>query len=317
MTVDGFLTFLTLLIAVYALAPPVSRLRARLAFLIQIPLALITLLLVIYLLFFDVVGQPCISFFGICDWISISPDGSIAPSDIAFFILIFWMGIAYVVHKYLPRRVPSFSIVKLVKLVDMLEYEKKYSELLEFVEPYLPLIGRAATRSLTLQKYHDKLVLMQGGMKAIIHGIWNKEEGKRESQRGRFTKNIRRWIGTLAIVLPKNQKAENAAEDIIRVLFQSEALRVYIAKNRPYFVIPLTQQEMFGGRQFFKEYLELLIADTGSVSTRKSNTIKTVHSNMVMNSLRVIVFYTSYLLMRKRRNNWRFGNQLGNISCNY
>ena len=257
---------MALVIAVYSLAPPVARMRVSLVSVVQIPIALLTLILVLYFLFFRVFGQPCPSFFyALCDWIVITSGSTITPSDIAFFVLFVWMAIACTVHMFIPRRIASFSVVKMVELVDRLEYEKKYSELLEFVEPYLPLIGKAANRRLPLQKFHDKLELMQGGMKAIIHGIWNKEEGKRESQRSRFTKKTRRWIGMLAVVFPKNEKAKTAADNIISVLFQSEPLRVYIAKNRPYFAIPLIQQEMFGGRQFFEAYLELLIADTGSV----------------------------------------------------
>ena len=175
------------------------------------------------------------------------------------------MVIAYAVHILIPRRIASFSVVKIVKLVDRLEYEKKYSELLEFSEPYLQLIGNAANRRLPLQRFHDKLEFLQGGMKAIIHGMWNNEEEVPKFQRSPFTSKIRRWTGKLAIVIPKNQKAKTAAEDITRVMFQSEPLRVYMAKNRPYFAIPLTKQRMFGSQQFFEAYMELLIADTGSV----------------------------------------------------
>ncbi len=58
MTLDGFLTFLTLAAAIYALASSVARLRARFGLAIQIPVAVLALALVGYLEFFQALGQP-------------------------------------------------------------------------------------------------------------------------------------------------------------------------------------------------------------------------------------------------------------------
>ena len=57
MTLDGFLTFLTLAVAIYAISSPVAKLHMRLGFSIQIPVALLAIALVLYLEFFQVLGR--------------------------------------------------------------------------------------------------------------------------------------------------------------------------------------------------------------------------------------------------------------------
>ena len=261
-----FLTFLTLVIAVYALASPVAKLRAKLVFILQIPLAISSLFLVLYLEFFDIFGQPCPHALGsVCEWFIIPIDDFKSPTDVAFFVVLVWMLFAVVVHKYIPRMLASFLLFKIAQLVDRLTLEKRYSELLEFVEPYLAVIGKASHRKLFLQRYHDKMGAMQGGLRAFRHNMFDEEARIRESQRSTIIRIARSWLGKLAFFIPSQYHAQSSAEDIARVFFQSEDLRVYVATNRPYFAIPLIRQDVFGGRQFCETYIGLLIANTGSV----------------------------------------------------
>ena len=267
MTLDGFLTFLTLLIAVYALASPVANLRAKLVFVVQVPLAIFTLLLVLYLEFFEMLGQPCPSALNsICKWFVFSTDSAITPSDAAFLVLITWMIFALVVHLYFPRLLGSFLLSKSARLIDRLAYEQKYSELLEFVEPFLPLIGKASHRKLFFQKCHDHLEAMRGGdIRAFRHNMFEKEVDRRASQQSMFSRKLRRLLGTFSVIVPRQYHAQSAADDIVRVIFQTENLRTYIATTRPYFAISLIREDMFGNQQFSEEYFSLLIANTGSV----------------------------------------------------
>lgn len=203
MSLDGFLTFLTLIIAVYALASPVVKLRAKLVFVVQVPLAIFTLLLVLYLQFFEFVGQPCPSALNsICELLVFTTDSPITTLDAAFFVVITWMVVVLVVHKYFPSLLGSILLFRFAQLIDRLAYEQKYSELLEFVEPFLPLIGKATRRKLFLQKIHDDLEAMRGGMHTISHSMFDQEVERRESQRSTFTKVLRRLLGSLSVLHP-------------------------------------------------------------------------------------------------------------------
>lgn len=211
-------------------------------------------------------GQPCPSALNsICKWFVFSTDSAITPSDVAFLVLITWMVFALVVHMYFPRLLGSFLLSKSAQLVDRLAYEQKYSELLEFVEPFLPLIGKASHRKLFLQKCHDDLEAMRGGIRAFRHNMFDKEVDRRESQQSTFSRKLRRLLGTLSVIVPRQYHAQSAADDIVRVIFQTENLRTYIATTRPYFAISLIREDMFGNQQFSEEYFSLLIANTGSV----------------------------------------------------
>ena len=269
MTLDGFLTFISLLIAVYALASPVAKLRARLVFVVQIPLALVTLLSVLYLEFFEVVGLPCPSVLhGICDCLVFPADGSITPSDVAFLVVLAWIGLVIVVQKYLFRPLATLSLSTMARLVDRLAYEKRFAELLEFVEPYLPTIDKASRRKLRLQKLHDRLEAMRGGITSIRFSLPDREQTVETGpQSSPSFKKLQSLIGRLSVAVPKQHRTAIVADEIAWVLFQTEDLLFYIAKNRPYFALSLLQQEMYmySKRQFVETYLSFLIGNTGSV----------------------------------------------------
>ncbi len=266
MTLDGFLTFLTLVLAAYTLATHVDKLRAKLVIVLQIPLALVSLFIVVYLEFFEVFGQPCPAVLGsLCTWIVFKESSPLSPSGVAFFVVLFWIIFAIVIHLSIPRLFSSFLLVRIARIVDRLSLEKRYSELLEFIEPYLPVIGKASHRKLFLQRHHDNLGAMQGDIAALRYTVLDQESQSAATHRSGLFKVGRRWLGKLAFIVPSQYSAQDSAENIARVFFQSEELRVYIATNRPYFAIPLIYQDIFGSRQFSEKYLSLLIADTGSV----------------------------------------------------
>lgn len=74
MTLDGFLTFLGLAAAVFAIIPPVARLRIRLQLGVQIALAAIAVTLALYFEFFEFVALPCPSILGgVCPLLQMQP----------------------------------------------------------------------------------------------------------------------------------------------------------------------------------------------------------------------------------------------------
>ena len=266
MTLDGFLTFLTLMAAIYALATPVVKLRARFGLAMQRFVALLALAFVLYLEFFPVLGQLCPATLGrACDWLVFPDDGFITPPQLAFLVVLIWMVLAWAIYKHSVSQPRTRSLPTLSRLVDNLVYEQRFAEVLELVEPYLPLIGQAAHRRLCLQSLHDRLAVMRSNDLALRYLIYDKDAFEREKQRSPFSKKVRRWMGNLARLVPAQRQAETAAQDIARVLFRSEDLRRYIATTRPYFAIPLLRLEMHETRDFSEAYFGDLISDAGSV----------------------------------------------------
>ena len=264
MTLDGFLTFLTLVVAIYALATPVVKLRARFGLAMQIFVAFPVLVLVLYLEFFPVLGQPCPATLGrACNWLVFTDDDFITPPQVAFLVVLVWMVAAWVIFRFSGPSARTLPILS--SLVGNLVYEQRFAEVLELVELHLPLIGQAARRRLRLQSLHDRLAVMRSNNPALHYFIYDKDAFEREMQRSPFSKKVRHWTGSLAKLVLAQRRAETAAQDIARVLFRSEDLRRYIATTRPYFAIPLLRLEMHETRDFFDAYCGDLISDTSSV----------------------------------------------------
>ena len=266
MTLDGFLTFLTLLVAIYALVPPVARLSAKLGMGIQLPLAIGALLLVLYLEFFDGLGQPCPALLGrTCGWLIFPADSSVTPQRAAFLVVLIWSLAAWTIHRW--YRPGAGSLPALSRLVDGLASEQRFSEVLKLLEAHLPMIGRAGRRNLPLQRLHDGLRAMSGGNVGLLLYLSRYDRDKIElaARRSPFVKRLRRWFGSLAVIIPAQRAAETAAEDIARVLFQSAELRQFIAQMRPYFAISLLRLDLHGMQNFSSAYFRELISSPGSV----------------------------------------------------
>ena len=267
MTLDGFLTFLTLVVAIYALTPRVIKLRARLGIAIQIPTAVLALLVVLYLEFFPAVNQWCFrALGGTCEWLPLPVGLPITPPQLSFLVVLSWIGVALVIHKFSSRRRACSSLPTISRIVDNLVYEKRFAEVIELVEPYLPLIGQAARRKLRLQKLHDQIKAMKGSdLALVLLYLSNGDASEREARRGAFSKKLRTWVGKLAVLVPAKRNAETAARNIARVLFRSPDLRFYVTRTRPYFAISLFRLEMHEAHDFSDAYFSELISDTGSV----------------------------------------------------
>ena len=264
MTLDGFLTFLTLVVAIYALASPVVKLRVKFGLVTQIIAALLALALVLYLEFLQVFRQLCPATLGyVCDWLVFPRDDFITPPQVAFLVVLVWMVAAWVIFRFSGPNARTLPILS--SLVGNLVYEQRFAEMLELVELHLPLIGQAARRRLRLQSLHDRLAVMRSNNPALHYFIYGEDALEREMQRSPFSKKVRHWTGSLARLVPAQRQAETAAQDIARVLFRSEYLRRYIATTRPYFAIPLLRLEMYETRDFSDAYFGDLVSDTGSV----------------------------------------------------
>lgn len=266
MTLDGFLTFLTLAVAIYALLPPVAKIRARLGAWVQIPVAISALALVLYLELFKWLGQPCPTALGrTCNWLVFPEDGSITPPQAAFLVVLIWLMIAWAIHNL--SRPGAAALPSISRVLDNLVYEKSFAEALKLVEPSLPLIGRAAKRELRLQSIHDRLAVLRGNDLQLALRLANFDWKivMKNADRNQAVKFKRRIVGYLSWFVPAQRRAENAAVDIARVLFRSPELRTFVAQMRPYFAIPLLQLDLYGKQEFSDAYFTALISDTSSV----------------------------------------------------
>ena len=258
MTLDGFLTFLALVVAIYALVPRVIKLRARLGFPMQILIAVIALLIVLYLHFFPLARYLCVGVFGgSCDWLPFPSGDLITPQDLSFLVVLCWMGLALAIHKFFSRPRASSALPTISRMVNELVYQQRFAEVIDLVESYLPLIDKASHRKLRLQKLHDKIKFKE--LDTLDRLM------RPEPQGNGITKKLGRLRGKLAVLVPEKRKAETSARDIARLLFRSIDFRLFLIRTRPYFAISLLRQELDGSRDFSHAYFTDLISDTASV----------------------------------------------------
>ncbi|MBI3758569.1 MAG: hypothetical protein HY269_02305 [Deltaproteobacteria bacterium] len=157
MTIDGFLTFLTIVIAAYAVMPSVTRLRIELRRFWMGTISIIGLLLALYFLLPKLSHQLCLYMFPqvYCQTIAIPPGSSIDNGQAAFIVVITWMilaGTATIRSKLSPRSIPTLS-----RLASLLHHEKKYPELVQLLGEQLRMLEQASTRQITTAKLHDYL----------------------------------------------------------------------------------------------------------------------------------------------------------------
>ncbi len=262
MTLDGFLTFLALVVAVYTVASPIAKLRVRLEVrLLQIIAALSAVVLTLYLEFFDALKLSCPMRLGkACKWLTLPPDNSFTAKDAAFLVVFVWMFAAWLIHN-LSRPGPS-SLPVLSKLVDELLVEERYAELLKLVDPHLTLVDRASRRKLRLQRLHDWLAGLAG--KASVDYFIKRLDDEKKHSRRHMPEGVARIIGWLHVVVPSQRTEERHAQDILQSIYRADEARRFMVKQRPYAAIPLLRLERFERFEFSDRFFGDLIADTGS-----------------------------------------------------
>ena len=269
MTLDGFLSFLALFIAFYAIVSPVTRLRAQLHLAVQVPLALLAVSLVLYFEFFSLLGQPCrLPNAEACAWLAFPRDGSFTPPQAAFLVVFIWMILAWALNFFLkpgPR-----SLVTIGKIVQTLLYEHRFAELLDFVRPHLGLIETVAERRLRWQKVHDWVADIDWLRRQKIRTFKpvGSEEDEPEQPRAGYVKRIyevfRRRIRWTKHIVPAGHKAQVDAENIARMLLRSEEFRKFLVAMRPDALPDLMAIKLQLRFDFSDKALRDLIADSGS-----------------------------------------------------
>ena len=157
MTLDGFLTFLTIILAAYAVMPSVHRLRIELRLEWLIVLSAACFLLVICSEFSAPISQLCSFNDTKACWVFhlVYNSGWVGKEQAAFLVVVTWLfmaGILVVRKKLSAKSLPALS-----RLVSELAYQQKYSELVDLLEPQLSLINAGANRLVWQAKLFDRV----------------------------------------------------------------------------------------------------------------------------------------------------------------
>ncbi|SDN97616.1 hypothetical protein [Ensifer sp. YR511] len=269
MTLDGFLSFLALFIAFYAIVSPVTRLRAQLHLAVQIPLALLAVLLVLYFEFFSLLGQPCqLPNAEACRWLVFPNDGSFTPPQAAFLVVFVWM-IAAGGLNFLLKPGPR-SLTTIGKIVQTLLYEHRFAELLDFLRSHLDLIEAVAERRLRRQRLYDWVADTDWFRRQKVRSFVPIEEDADEDElptpgyRKRMYEAFRHQIRFLRHLIPSGHKAQVTAENVARVLLRSEEFRKFLVTLRPDALPDLMAIKLQLRFDFSDKVLRDLIADGGS-----------------------------------------------------
>ncbi len=260
MTLDGFLTFLALIIAAYAIVPSVSRLRLRLRLAWPVVISLVGFAAVIYFEFFSLLNPLCPYLFGrACRFLNITPESPITTAQAAFIVVILWLILVWIA---LARTTLSaHALPTLSRLVSQLVYEHRYAELVELIEPHVGLLDDAAKQHLKFVRFHNWLNGLGGGI-SLIERI---DKGEFVfTERPLAYRMLNLASSKLARLVPSGRRAEEAAIEIFRVLLQTPGLTTFAAMSRPAFGIKLLSCSVYGVHDFCDAYLRILIANSQS-----------------------------------------------------
>jgi hypothetical protein len=264
MTLDGFLTFLTLIIAVYAILPNVARLRLRLRVVFPVMVSVIGFGLVIYFEYFSLLAVPCSGAFGdLCRFLIITPESPVSPGQVAFAVVIVWLTIA--IAAFTRRRLSPRALPVLSELVSELMYEARYAELVTLIEPHMDLLTRASECTLMVQRLRRRLLNLNPNTRPLHSRVEQIEKGETPfAERSAIHRILALTASTLAYLLPTESRAEHAADEVFRVLAQSVDFTRFVALSRPRFGVQLLACPAFSTTDFCANYLTALISNAQS-----------------------------------------------------
>ena len=261
MTLDGFLVFLSLLLAGYGVASSVTRLRLRFHIFYIYFISIIGFILVIYYEMFAQNGFTCPVGLGqLCRFLILDDAKFPTAGEVAFFIVIVWLlAVWFVLTRTL---IPAGGLPNLQRLVDELLYERRLAEAIQVVEPNLPLLAKAATRKLQGADLYDRL---RGWRRSETQMELRARVALGEAQElrtfsGRALTALKFAIGTAGSILPEGKPKQAAAEEILRILLLNRDVLEFISLYRPGFGVTLLALPVREVHDFSNGYLTALIS---------------------------------------------------------
>jgi hypothetical protein len=160
MTLDGFLTVLTIVLAAYAVMPSVLRLRIGLRSRALILLSVVCFSIIIVLEFSSLTSKLCLLNVRACNALDVFPDLSwMTKGQAAFLVVMIWLFSASALIS--RRKLRAGSLPALSRLVSELAYQQKYAELVDLLSPQLGLVH------LHLRSSGCAVVLSARGLSAV------------------------------------------------------------------------------------------------------------------------------------------------------
>ena len=283
MTLDGLLTFLTLVVGALTFMSPVARLRLRLALGLWVLWSAIGLFGALYFEFFDVVAPYCQTWFvKVCKPLEMEAAGAagaVTPQRAAFLVVLGWLlltGLGLV-----RSRVHGWSMKTLSRLQIRLVHERRFQWLIDLTEPNLVTMDRFAGRRGRMQRLHDWLTPKPWEMSPAMRAHAARKAAKRlggdstmdwpflvddrpvggPTMRERF---VLSWGPNLAKAVPSGATAEAAAGDVLRTLMTRREIIDVISRDRPAFGAKLLGLEEAVQTDFPDRFLQGMIERPGS-----------------------------------------------------
>lgn len=262
MTIDGFLQFLGLIVAVYALLNVVDRYRFRLfGWWLWVP-TICALLLSIYFLLFDVVGQDCNGNW--CKPLEVPPNTDLTPKILAFVIVLFWIAYVATLSKITYLSARNFPL--LAALVDRLVSERRFAEVIEFMNPHAPLLFKVAGRDNRIRHWRDRIRFHGNPFfrpELLVSASEAGPESRLQALWGGVVGRVMRTLKRLEAKLPETSSKEQAAQRLLRVLHTHEPLVEFIALERPLVALKLMQSRNYD-HDFSDRAFEYMMANPQS-----------------------------------------------------
>jgi hypothetical protein len=264
-TLDGFLTFLTLIIAAYAIVPGVTRLRLRLHILAPLVISIVGFCLVVYFEFLSLLALPCPNVIGDgCRFLTIKSESPINPGQAAFLVVIAWLALAWL--GFSKIKISSRALPTLSHLTSELAYEGRYAELVKLIEPHVKMLDRAATGKLPIPALRKRLIELDTSNLPPYKLIQRIDAGLPQlSDQPMWYRAAASATARLATLIPEGRRAEDAANEVFRLLLQTPELTSFIALSRPYFGIQLLSCSVHGVSDFSDDYFRIMIANSRSI----------------------------------------------------
>lgn len=257
MTLDGLLGAIALGAALFALVPGVQRLRASLALSLQMSVAAVAMLLILWLEIYEPALPCAFSWFALCNVLTVPGDhGTVARKD-AFLVVLGWGAAAVALHRF--SRVRIGSVPAMGKLAARLIDENRFGEALSLLAPHVDLFVDAGRRQGRWQLLHDWFASF--GKPVSFPLVADEKPAPGDGWPSWACKCVR----FVARVIPAQRNAEAAALDTLQLVHRSPQIVTYLAEQRPDLAPPYLRARTYSRGEFSDAFLEHLAARPGSV----------------------------------------------------
>lgn len=262
MTLDGFLTVLALLAAVYAVLSPVQRMRAALSWRAQVLLAVPACALILGLELFGWSAPPClVDSDAVCRSLTLGSDDPGPARKFAFVVALAWLVAAVAVHR--STRPSLGNLPAFADLATALIDDEQYGDALKLLEPHIALLARASRGQTPRQRLRTWLVEF-GPPEPGSFEAFSRSPHDRVFRGERWPRWAAAPVRALAVLVPRDRRARRSATDLMQLLLTSPRVLDYVVERRPHFAASLVATPVMNDTEFLSRFLTRMIADPSS-----------------------------------------------------